>query len=147
MHEALEYGCLQNFDFLWSLLGAPRPPLPSLIHIATWPTSTVSSTFILYTICSLSSFQSISTFLSPSLDRILFEITKECLERVLQIVQSAHGGTIPPLDTFLHDGRTPLVTALSTPVTSLEMVRALLLVCCICYSKQNAGRYRRSSEF
>lgn len=53
---------------------------------------------------------------------------KACLERVLQIVASAHGGQIPALDNFLLDARTPLITALSTPQTSIEMVRALLQV-------------------
>lgn len=42
MHEALEYGCLENFDFLWNLPSAPRPPLASLLHTAVWPTTTVS---------------------------------------------------------------------------------------------------------
>jgi ankyrin repeat protein len=90
MHESLEYGCLENFDFLWNLPGAPRPPLATLIHTAVWPAATA------------------------------------CLDRILQIVHQAHGGTIPALDTFQLEGRTPLITALSTPVTSIDMVRLLL---------------------
>jgi hypothetical protein len=42
MHEALEYGCRENFDYLFNLPGAIRPPLPTLIHAALWPDNSVS---------------------------------------------------------------------------------------------------------
>lgn len=40
MHEALEYGCRENFDYLFNLPGAPRPALPTLIHASLWPDNT-----------------------------------------------------------------------------------------------------------
>jgi len=87
-HEALEYGCRENFEYLQALPGAPRPPTVSLLHAAVWPD------------------------------------TIECAEYMLARVGYELGN--PPVDSLVHEGRTPLMTALSVPRNSVTMIRFLL---------------------